>query len=124
MNTFLIADDTPRKTRLFLSLLKRAEWQGEILTTDTVEGAKELIDRHPIAAAFIDYYIPMTNGPSIIRYLKQKHPAARVALVSSADNSSNAAEALAAGAEIVECTSDDPEKVEQRLLALIREWQQ
>lgn len=124
MPTFLIADDTPRKVRLFLALLQRAGWQGEILTTDTVEGAKELIDRHPIAAAFIDYYIPSSNGTEIIRYLKTSQPACRIALVSSADNSSNAAEALAAGAEIVECTSDDSEKVEQRLLALIREWQQ
>lgn len=122
MKTFLIADDTPRKTRLFLELLKKAGWQGEIFTADTVEGAKELIDRNQIDSAFIDYYIPTTNGPSIIRYLKQVWPKARVALVSSIDDALNSMEARQAGAEVTAFTHDDPEKVEQKLLKIIREW--
>jgi len=122
MPTFLIADDSQEKTQFFLSLLKHVRWRGKILTTNTVEGAKALIDRYEIFAAFIDYYIPTTNGPSIIRYLKAAHPSARIALVSSVDRASNAAEAREAGAEAVVCTSAEPDRVREELLALLEAW--
>ena len=107
MPNFLIADDTPRKMDYLLSLLKKTSWKGKILTADTCEGAIELINKHKIDAAFIDYYIPSTYGPSIIRHLKKSNPKARIALVSSADSALNAAEAKAAGAEATSSMAEE-----------------
>ena len=120
---FLIADDTPAKLQFLVKLVERA-WKFEILTAETTEDACALIEQNPdIAAAFIDYYIPSANGPSVINYLKEKIPTARIALVSSSDNAKNAAEAKAAGAERVICTSDRGDEVERVILGLVEEWQ-
>ncbi|OGJ68439.1 hypothetical protein A3J34_04595 [Candidatus Peribacteria bacterium RIFCSPLOWO2_02_FULL_51_10] len=122
MPNFLIADDTPRKMDYLLSLLEKASWKGKILTADTCEGAIELINKHKIDAAFIDYYIPSTYGPSIIRHLKKSNPKARIALVSSADSALNAAEAKAAGAEATISMSEDIFATEKTLLELLNKW--
>lgn len=82
-----------------------------------------MIDAHPeISAAFIDYYIPLKNGPSVIRYLKKNIPTTRIALVSSADNPKNSAEARDAGAEAVVCTSHPVDMVEKSLSELLGSW--
>lgn len=121
--TFLIADDSHEKIHFFRHMLKVAEWSGNVLVAMTTEEAKRLIDLHPdIEAAFIDYYIPSEYGPAVIRYLKKANPAARVALVSSADSERNAVEAREAGAEAVVCSSYPLQEVEERLQILLAEW--
>ncbi len=123
MASFLIADDSPEKTAMLLSLLQREGWPGRTFTAVTTEEAKRIIDREPeITGAFIDYYIPSENGPAVIRYLTSAHPRSRSALVSSSDFDRNCREALQAGAETTVCTSYDAERVESVLLALLREW--
>jgi CheY-like chemotaxis protein len=123
MPSFLIADDSQGKLAFLRSMVLRAKWQGEILTAMTTEEACELIDQHPdIHGAFIDYYIPSGNGPSVITYLRQKNPSAKIALVSSADSEENAEEARRAGATAVVCTSGAIDFVERRLLELVEEW--
>lgn len=123
MTTFLIADDSPDKTSFLLEMLKRAHWYGTVLTAMTSEDAIDTINQSSdIAAAFIDYYIPSSNGPAIIRALKKKFPNARVALVSSADNESNTAQAIAAGAERSICTSRPVDEVERSILATLDAW--
>ncbi len=123
MTTFLIADDSPEKMSFLLEMLKRANWLGTVLTAKTSEQAIDMINRSSgIAAAFIDYYIPSSNGPTIIRSLKEKYPYARVALVSSADNKSNTAQAIAAGAEMSICTSWPADEVERSILATLDAW--
>ncbi len=123
MTTCLIADDSPEKMNFLLEMLKRAKWQGTVLTATTSEEAIEKLSQSTdIAAAFIDYYIPSSNGPTIIRSLKEKYPYARVALVSSADNKSNTAQAIAAGAEMSICTSWPADEVERSILATLDAW--
>lgn len=120
---FLIADDSAQKMMILQGLLHRAGWEGEVLTAATTEEAKEKIDAHPeIGYAFIDYYMPTENGPSVIHYLKEKNPSARIALVSSADNADNAREAKEAGAEAVICTSYPADEVESAVLGIVEEW--
>lgn len=124
MKTFLIADDSPDKILMLRHFLKLAKWEGEVLTASTCDQAYRIIDMHPaIAAAFIDYYIPADNGPAIIRRLKTANPACRVALVSSAENEANAAQARAAGAEAVVCSTHRSDLVEKQILDLLQEWQ-
>lgn len=123
MKTFLIADDSPEKMNFLLGMLKRAKWQGAVLTAVTSEEAIEKINQSEgIAAAFVDYYIPNSNGPSIIRHLKAKFPNVRVALVSSADSKSNTAQAIAAGAERSICTSRPLDEVERSTLEALDTW--
>lgn len=125
MGTFLIADDSPEKMRFLLQMLKRAKWEGDILTAVTSEEAFEKIDHAvEIAAAFIDYYIPSKNGPAIIRSLKAKFPEAHVALVSSAESAKNTAEAKTAGAEAVICTTWRSDEVERAILEMLEVWKQ
>ena len=123
MSTFFIADDSMEKILFLRHMLTQAGWAGTVVTAMTTEKAKKLIDAHPdIVAAFIDYYIPSENGPSVIRYLKNACPAARIALVSSADNSDNNARAKAAGAEATICTTHRSDIVMKEVLDLLEYW--
>lgn len=119
----LIADDSPGKIVLLQHFLNKAKWDGPVLVAQTSEEAIELIDKHAdIGFGFIDYYIPSDNGPAIIHHLKEIHPSARVALVSSSDAQSNYDEARAAGAETCVCTGYQADHVERTLMELLEEW--
>lgn len=121
--TFLIADDSHGKIDFLRSMLSRVGWNGDIVVAETTEEAMRLIDTHPhISAAFIDYYIPSENGPSVIAYLKKRNPAAKIALVSSADSAKNSKQARDAGAEAVVCTSFRSDVVEQAIVDLLHSW--
>jgi DNA-binding NarL/FixJ family response regulator len=123
--TFLIADDTPSKLAMLKAFVVHGQWDGEILLAKTSEEAFALIDAHPtITAAFVDYYIPSKNGPAIIAYLHAKNPAAHIALVSSADNAQNSAEAKAAGAEAVICTTHGEDILRTQLTDLLLAWRE
>ncbi len=125
MQTFLIADDSREKILMLRHFLKIAHWPGEIVTAMTCAEAYDVIaERSDITCAFVDYYIPADNGPAIIRCLKDAFPSCRVALVSSAENQQNSAEARAAGAEAVLCTSHRSDLVEAAVLEVLREWMQ
>ncbi len=123
MAHFLIADDSHEKIVFLKKMLKRADWQGEILTAFTTEDAKALIDSHSdIAAAFVDYYMPSENGPAVIKYLKETCPRVHIALVSSSDSAKNGKEARDAGAEATVCTSYREDEVERQLFDLLEDW--
>jgi len=123
MKTFLIADDSPEKILMLRHYLVRAGFTGEVLIATTCEEAYRLIkNTDDISAAFIDYYIPTDNGPSIIRALKEKFPSSHIALVSSADSEKNAKEAKEAGAETALCTSYRSDIVERSILDLLCQW--
>lgn len=123
MTTFFIADDSPEKMRFLHHMVKRAGWEGEILTAVTSEEAFDVIDAHPeIAAAFIDYYIPTQNGPAIIARLRTSCPDCRIALVTSGENPRNADRARSAGAEAAVCTSHPSDAVERALTDLLEAW--
>ena len=123
MLPFLIADDSPGKMLMLQAFLKKAQWEGEVLTAETAEEAEEIVEEHPeIGFAFIDYYIPSKNGPWIIRMLKTKNPTARIALVTSSERKDNQEEAIAAGAEKCICTSYEAEIVEREVMNVLSEW--
>lgn len=105
------------------SIVER-KWSGDIVTAETTEDAMDVIDKYPdITAAFIDYYIPTMNGPSIIKYLNKKTPSARIALVTSSSSDRLGEKARLAGAEAVVCTSDETDAVEKQLVSLIQTWE-
>jgi DNA-binding NarL/FixJ family response regulator len=121
--TFLIADDSPQKTFFLQHMLARSGWAGEIFAAETTEAARTLIDSQTIDAAFIDFYIPSENGPSLIKYLKSAHPKAKIALVSSSDTPANFRQAKEAGAEATICTTHQQDFVEKTVLDLLSNWQ-
>ncbi len=124
MGLFLIADDSPPKRVMLHAALKRARWDGEIMEASTTEEAMALIDGHPsIAAAFIDYQMPSANGPAVIAHLRSTNPAAKIALVTAADNATYEQEARAAGAEAFICTSWTGDHLERVLQETLRHWQ-
>lgn len=120
--TFLIADDSHDKIVMLKHFLKVAGWQGQTLIAETSEQAASLLKKHTIDFAFVDYYIPSTNGPSIIRSLKTAFPSCRIALVSSAENARNFAEAKAAGAEGTICSTHRSDEVEKAFRSLLEDW--
>lgn len=123
MASFLIADDSPQKIQLLMHFLKKARWEGPILTAETTEDAMQLIDDHPdIGFACIDYYMPSENGPAVIHHLHTQNPNAHIALVSSSDKQSNYDEAKAAGAETCLCTTYASDVVERTMMELLEEW--
>lgn len=124
MPALLIADDSPGKMAFLAALVKHAKWEGDVAFAGTTEQAMKVIDEKGIGYAFVDYYIPSANGPAVIRHLKKKNPAARVALVSSSDKAANQEEAKAAGAEACVCTSDQADMVQKALLDLLEEWKE
>lgn len=123
MSTFLVADDNDGKA-LMLEVLVRQWGQADtLLRARTTEEAKEIIQRERVDFAFIDYYMPSEDGPAVIAHLKATHPNCRVALVSSANNSDNAAEATEAGAEAIICTSFQADEVERAIKDILQSWE-
>lgn len=122
---FLIADDSAAKRAFLQSILKHVHWDGEVLTAATTEEALRLIVEHPdIAAAFIDYFIPLQNGPAVIRTLRAANARAKIALVTATDSQHNEEEARRAGADAFVCTSWPEPDVIQRLTDLLAVWQE
>ena len=66
--------------------------------------------------------MPMENGPAVIRYLKEKNPSARIALVSSSDSERYTSDATAAGAEKCICTSYQSDILAKEIGDLIDAW--
>lgn len=123
IGNFLIADDSAEKIAMLTALIERAGWSGTTFIAQTTEEAMETIDLEPdIAYAFIDYYIPHHHGPAVIKYLKQKHPRVRIALVSSGCSEANSKEARDSGAEAIICTSDPQDQVEFEVRRVLEEW--
>lgn len=121
MSFLLIADDSQAKIDMIVGMLFRFGWKGDVIVAMTTEQAEELM-WEDVGFAFIDYYIPSKNGPALIRALKKKNPAIRVALVSSSDNYENRLEAQEAGAETCICTSYEADEVERAFKDVIEEW--
>ncbi len=122
MNTLLIADDSQAKIDLICSMLVHCGWNTEPRIAMTTEEAMRIIDEEQITHAFIDFYIPTQNGPTIIAKLKESNPTARIALVSSSDKASNFDEARAAGAEACICTTYASDQVEAAFKDLLADW--
>jgi DNA-binding NarL/FixJ family response regulator len=122
MSTLLIADDSQTKIDLMRSMLTHFEWNEEVLIANTSEEASDLIEVHTITHAFVDYYIPSKNGPSIIAALKAKNPHAHITLVSSGDNPENQQEAIQAGAETCICTTYEADIVENAFKEIVHNW--
>ncbi len=122
-SSFLIADDSTGK-RDFLHFLVKKEMPGaNILLATTTEESINVIDAHPdIQFAFIDYEIPLKNGPFIIKYLKGKNPNAHIALVTSADSDDYREKAQLAGSEAFVCTSNHEDQVLRELSDLLLQW--
>jgi DNA-binding NarL/FixJ family response regulator len=119
--TFLIADDSEGKRVRLRGLLHASGWKGTVMIAHTTDEAMRFIDEtSKIDFAFVDYYMPSHNGPAVIRHLRGKCPQAKIALVSSADDPSNAREAREAGADAVVCTTL-PDS-DERLSNLLMEW--
>lgn len=91
-------------------------------TAATTEDAARIIEEEGVTHALVDYYMPSENGPAVIARLRGKNPEARIALVSSADDTDNRDEAMKAGAEAFICTSWPADEVESALLGLLAEW--
>lgn len=122
MSTFLLVDDSAEKFQIEKLMLKHAGWGGKILIAETVADAKTMIDAHDISYAFVDYYLPDGHGPAVIKYLQQKRPAAKSALVTSADNAKNFAEAKASGADTCICTTLQSDEVEKAFMDILSDW--
>jgi DNA-binding NarL/FixJ family response regulator len=120
---FLIADDSQGKRDMLHFLVKKEMPEAEVLLATTTEEATRTIDAHPdIAFAFIDYEIPSKNGPFIIASLKEKNPAAHMALVTSADSDMYREKARLAGSEAFVCTSNHEDQVLRELSDLLLQW--
>lgn len=119
--TFFIADDSAQKISLMKMVLHAVKWDGEVLIANTTDDAKRIIDdAEAIDAAFIDYYMHRENGPAVIAHLRQRFPSCKIALVSSADNADNFAEAKDAGADTAVCSTLADS--EERLKGLVQDW--
>lgn len=119
--TLLIADDSQAKIDLIVSMLHHFHWKGDAIVAMTTEQAEALM-HEGVGYAFVDYYIPSKNGPALIRALKEKNPAIRIALVSSSDKKENRDEAIAAGGETCICTSYRADEVGKAFGDVLHEW--
>ncbi len=121
MSTLLIVDDSEGKRHLMRAVAARY-WSGDVREAATTEEAIALLSSlSDVQAAFVDYYIPSAHGPAVIAAIRAAFPLAKMALVSSSDSAENAAEAKAAGAEAVVCSSR-PE-APQQLADLLVQWE-
>lgn len=121
MKTLLIADDSRAKIDLIVAMLGRFHWRGDAIVAMTTEQAEELM-WEDVGYAFIDYYIPSKNGPALMKFLKEKNPNIRIALVSSSDKPENFEAARKAGAEACICTSWTADRVESKFEEVLKSW--
>lgn len=120
---FLIADDSVPKTFFLKSLIKKSGFPAELLLAKNTEEAKALIDKHAdISFAFIDYEIPSENGPAVIKYLKEKNPNARIALVTAYGIDKYHQDGTAAGAEEFVCTTWAEDNVARKINEILSTW--
>ncbi len=122
MSTFLIADDSDGKRLMLRMLIQKSDISDTILEASSTKEAKEIINDTEIDYAFIDYEIPTEHGPAVIGYLKEKHPQAKIALVSSSDSERYKTDALEAGAQSTICTSYAEDIVKDSIENLLIEW--
>jgi len=122
MTAFLIADDSPGKLAFLHAVVTGARWPGPVLTAATTEEAIAIVADADIVAAFVDYEIPSENGPAIVRALREKNDAIRIAVVSASDRREYQESAREAGAHAYVCTSHPQDAVIGRLIALLEEW--
>ena len=122
MHTFLIADDSDGKVMMLTILVKKSGIAEKIVRARTTEEAKKLIDTEKPAFAFVDYEMPTEEGPAVIRYLKQKNSAARIALVSSSNAEEYVSNAKDAGAETCLCTSYEEDRVVADITDVLARW--
>lgn len=120
---FLIADDSVPKAFFLKSLIKKSGFPAELLLAKNTEEAKALIDKHPdISFAFIDYEMPTENGPAVIKYLKEKNPNARIALVTAYGIDKYHQDGTAAGAEEFVCTTWAEDDVARKINEILSSW--
>ncbi len=120
---FLIADDSIPKTYFLKSLIKKADFPADMLFAQNTTDAKKLIDENPgISFGFIDYEMPQDNGPSVIKYLKEKNPDARIALVTAYGSEKYHDDGTAAGAEEFVCTTWAEDDVARKIAEILDSW--
>ena len=120
---FLVADDSATKAAWLIRQVDKAQLGLPIHGAMTTEEAKQLIDQHTVAAAFIDFEIPSENGPAVMSYLRSKNPDALIACATSGSSQYYEGPARDAGANAFVCTSGLERDVESKIKHLLIEWQ-
>lgn len=78
----LVIDDDQWTRQAVQEILTRAGYTVLALTSG--DGLDELLNREEFSLALIDYHLPCRNGLELARLLKQRLPAVRIVLISSA----------------------------------------
>lgn len=78
----LVIDDDQWTRQAVQEILTRAGYTVLALTSG--DGLDELLNREEFSLALIDYHLPWRNGLELARLLKQRLPAVRIVLISSA----------------------------------------
>ncbi len=88
-------DDDPMTLRLLQGLLKGSEYQIQV-SSDASSGLK-LIDAST-SVVLVDLQMPEVSGFDCLRYIRKNHPQAQVIVVTGSSQTSDAVEAMKAGA--------------------------
>lgn len=78
----LVIDDDQWTRQAVQEILTRAGYTVLALTSG--DGLDDLLNREEFSLALIDYHLPWRNGLELARLLKQRLPAVRIVLISSA----------------------------------------
>lgn len=120
---FLIADDVPGKQHYMKALLKRAQFPAEVLMASNTDEAIRIAGERPdIGYAFVDYRMPTATGVPVIRAIRDRHPSARIALITASEGERPKAEARDAGADAAISTAYPESFVTEKILKLLEEW--
>jgi DNA-binding NtrC family response regulator len=95
----LLVDDEPAILMAFKKLLQNSEMSVD--TAETIEYAKELLDRRAYAAVIADLRLTGfagEEGLEIIRYVKDRHPETQIILITAYGNQDVMKKACALGA--------------------------
>ena len=92
----LIIEDNLNDAELLRSVLHVTGWHIE--TVREAAAAQRALDRNQFAFAFVDLSIPGMDGPSMIRWIKEHHPAVPIAIVSGYSEQRKMAELMDCGA--------------------------
>lgn len=116
--TILIVDDEPDVREVVEEYLVAHGYAA--IGADGADAAKALVERHPVDLALVDVNMPGEDGLSLARYLRERHAAIAVVMLTSAATVVDRIVGLEMGADDYVPKPFDPRELVARVKSVLR----
>lgn len=96
--SFLIVDDHPLFLEALQSALARGFPKAHVEVAESLQGARDKLDKHPYSLVLMDLRMPDVKGFEGVSLLRHHAPAAQIAVISAVEGAEFVSKARASGA--------------------------